>query len=428
MVLQHYRLREQPFGVTPDPRYLYASATHREALSSLLYGIESGLGFVALTAQPGMGKTTLLFEVLNRMQDTAKTVFLFQTISTPDDLVRALLIDLGVKEIAGNLTEMQAQLNSVLVAQCATGKRLLVAIDEAQNLSDSVLEAVRMLSNFETSRQKLMQIVLAGQLQLAEKLASPQLLQLRQRISIFAHLEPLSAKETTAYIHHRLLISCYASTSPLFTNSALALIARHSEGVPRNINNLCFNALSLGCALGSKTIDADIIKEVVADLDLSRFEAPGKVAEPPVEEENSNTDATSKPARVIPALRIVAGVAVACVILLLFGWLARNAFRAATTDSSGNELRNVAPSPAPQSPVAPKLQQPVASSVLEAKVVEVREGQSLYDICVENFGECRPPILEEMIHANSSIHDPNHVVPGQRVKLPALPQISTASK
>jgi len=146
-------LREQPFGVSPDPRYLYASATHREALASLLYAVDSGLGFVTLTAKPGMGKTTLLFEVLRRVRETARTVFLFQTISTPIDLVRALLIDLGAKDTHGSLVEMQAQLNEFLVKQSATGKRLVVVVDEAQNLDGSVLEAVRMLSNFETPRQ-----------------------------------------------------------------------------------------------------------------------------------------------------------------------------------------------------------------------------------------------------------------------------------
>src|ERR1700683_3983114 len=162
MVLRHFKLREQPFGVTTDPRYLYGSATHREALSSLLYGLQSGLGFVTLIAKPGMGKTTLLFEVLRRLRDSARTVFLFQTISTPLDLFRALLIDLGVTDIPDNLVDMQAQLNELLVSQCATGKPLVVAIDEAQNLNESVLEAVRMLSNFETGRQKLMQIILSG--------------------------------------------------------------------------------------------------------------------------------------------------------------------------------------------------------------------------------------------------------------------------
>lgn len=279
MVLRHFKLREQPFGVTPDPRYIYASATHREALSSLLYGIEAELGFITLTGSPGSGKTTILFEVMRRLREKARIVFIFQTISTPADLIRSLLIELGVKETQGSLAEMQSQLNEILVAQSSAGKRLILVIDEAQNLNYSVLEAVRMLSNFETASNKLMQIILTGQPQLAEKLKFPDLLQLRQRISIFGKLQPLSAIEIRSYIHHRLRIAGYDSREPLFTAAALELIARYSEGLPRNINNICFNALSLGYALERKAIDAEIIKEVIADLGMIRREAPVEARE-----------------------------------------------------------------------------------------------------------------------------------------------------
>lgn len=276
MVLSHFKLREQPFGVTPDPRFLYSSSTHREALASLLYGLGCGLGFVALTAQPGMGKTTLLFEVLHKLPEPTKTVFLFQTVTTPAELFRAILVDLGVTAIPENLVDMQTRLNEVLVTQSSKGRPLVVVIDEAQNLNHAVFEAVRMLSNFETSRHKLMQIVLAGQPQLAEKLALPELLQLRQRISIFAHLAPLSVSDTVDYIHRRLAVAGYEGKDSLFTREALALIARHSQGIPRNINNLCFNALSIACALKRKTIDGNIIREVVSDLEIKGLDEFGR--------------------------------------------------------------------------------------------------------------------------------------------------------
>ena len=286
MVLSHFKLREQPFGVTPDPRFLYSSSTHREALASLLYGLRCGLGFVALTAQPGMGKTTLLFEVLHKLPEPAKTVFLFQTVTTPAELFRAILVDLGATSIPENLVDMQTRLNEVLVAQSSKGRPLVVVIDEAQNLNHAVFEAVRMLSNFETSRHKLMQIILSGQPQLAEKLALPELLQLRQRISIFAHLSPLSASDTVEYIHRRLAVAGYEGKDSLFTREALVLIARHSHGIPRNINNLCFNALSLACALKRKLIDTDIIREVVADLEIKGLDEFGHSAPMNMEFEN----------------------------------------------------------------------------------------------------------------------------------------------
>jgi len=252
MVLDYYNLREQPFGATPDAAFLFSSETHREALASLLYGIKSGRGFIALIATPGMGKTTLLFRTLSKMEGVSKTVFLFQSISTPLDLLRTLLHDLGVEDVPADLVELQAKLTEVLFEQSKRGERLVVVIDEAQNLDNSVLELVRMLSNFETSKEKLMQIILSGQPQLARKLASPELVQLRQRVSIVAHLKPFSSDETARYVNHRLKVAGYSADEPLFTQAALELIAQQSKGIPRNINNLCFNAMSLGCALKKK--------------------------------------------------------------------------------------------------------------------------------------------------------------------------------
>ena len=268
-ILDYFNLREQPFGVTPDPRFWHASETHREALASILYGLESKRGFVALIAKPGMGKTTVLFNGLHRMNNTMRTVFLFQQITTPESLVRAALADLGIDETQGDLVQLQRRLNEVCAEQARQGKRIVLVIDEAQSLEQPVLEFVRMLSNFETTREKLLQIVLSGQPQLAENLAAEAMVQLRQRISILAHLKPLSESETMAYINHRLRIAGYCAPSALFTSAAMAMISRESQGIPRNINNLCFNAMSVGFALRRRVIDRDILHEVIADLSLN---------------------------------------------------------------------------------------------------------------------------------------------------------------
>jgi general secretion pathway protein A len=268
MLLDYYNLREQPFGVTPDPRYLYMSASHREALASLSYGIRSGRGFLSIIAKPGMGKTTTLFQLLSQLQGSARTVFLFQTLCSPQELLHDLLLDLGVKRIGKSVAAMQQQLNSLLLAEAREGRKVVVVIDEAQNLDDSALEMLRMLSNFETASDKMLQIVLAGQPQFREKLASPQLLQLRQRMSVFARLSPFNAEETYLYIEHRLRVAGYNSNTALFTPEAEALIAAHSEGIPRTINNICFNALSLGWVVKQRTIQRDVIAEVLRDLDL----------------------------------------------------------------------------------------------------------------------------------------------------------------
>jgi general secretion pathway protein A len=279
-VLEYYNLKEDPFGVSPDPRYLYFSAVHREALATLSCGIRSRRGSMSLIAEPGMGKTTILFQLLSQLEGSARTVFLFQTLCTPKDLLRGLLRDLGIVDEHGDAVRMQEQLNHVLLAEARLGRTVVVVIDEAQNLEDSALELVRMLSNFETSSYKLMQIVLAGQPQLREKLASPQLLQLRQRMSIFARLQPLSVEETYQYMGHRLRVAGYDFKTPLFTRKAGALIAKYGEGIPRNINNICFNALSLGCALKQKTIKEEVVRETLDDLELKADGANGVNQEP----------------------------------------------------------------------------------------------------------------------------------------------------
>jgi general secretion pathway protein A len=269
MLLDFYNLKEQPFGVTPDPRYLYPSPTHREALASLAYGVQSGRGFMSIIATPGMGKTTILYQLLQSLESSARIAFLCQTLCRPQDIMRGVLRDLGVDNDSTDLLRMESQLNGMLLAEARRGRKVVVVIDEAQNLDDSALEVVRLLSNFETSNDKLVQIILAGQAQLRERLESPRLLQLRQRMSIIARLEAFSAKETRLYIAHRLRVAGYGFNTPLFTPEAEAMVARYSDGIPRNINNICFNALSLGYVVKQTTIQKDVIREVVDDLDLS---------------------------------------------------------------------------------------------------------------------------------------------------------------
>lgn len=272
MFLEFFGLREHAFGVTPDPRYLYLSPTHRETLASLVYGVEAGRGFLGLIAPPGMGKTTLLFQLLQRLGSTARTVFLFQTQCDPKEFFRSLLADLGVEDAGNDMVQMHGRLNNILLHELHCGRRFVLVIDEAQNLDEKVLEVVRMLSNFETPRAKLMQIVLAGQPQLADKLARPSLTQLRQRISMVCRLRPLNPEETGQYIAHRLDVAGY-SGPPLFTEGALRLIAEASKGIPRNINNYCFNALSLACANETRLIDQKILMEVLSDLDINQLQA-----------------------------------------------------------------------------------------------------------------------------------------------------------
>jgi type II secretory pathway predicted ATPase ExeA len=277
MFLDFYRLQQQPFGVTPDPAYLYPSRTHCEALDSLTEGILGGRGFLVLVAEPGMGKTTLLNQVLEGLRDTARAAYLFQTQCDSREFFQYLLSELGVDIRGMGLVDLHNKLNEMLFAEMLAGKRFVLVVDEAQNLADSVLETVRLLSDFETSHTKLLQIVLAGQLQLAEKLAHPRLAQLRQRITVLSRLEALSPEETARYINHRIRVAGYCG-EPLFTPEAMAAIAESSGGIPRNINNICFNALSLGYAQGRKMVSSETVRKAVAKSDLRTVPQPLLVA------------------------------------------------------------------------------------------------------------------------------------------------------
>jgi type II secretory pathway predicted ATPase ExeA len=265
--LNFYGLSEQPFDVTPDPAYLYLSPMHREALGSLSQGIQNLRGFMALVAEPGMGKTTLLNRLMEELRETTRTVFLFQTQCNSRELLRYLLNELGVESGAMDVVSMHRALNQILFEDMLNGRRFVLIIDEAQNLDSTTLETIRLLSDFETTHAKLIQIVLAGQPQLIETLLRPNLSQLRQRIAILTNLEPLCPSETAQYVEHRLR-AAGAPDGAIFTPEALALIAERSQGIPRNINNLCFNALQLGYSRGCETIDAGIVKTVAEKLDV----------------------------------------------------------------------------------------------------------------------------------------------------------------
>jgi|SRR6516165_2064719 general secretion pathway protein A len=268
MVLDFFNLREQPFGVSPDPRFLYFGPAHREAMASALYGVSMGRGFTAIIAYPGMGKTTLLFDFLSMIKNYARTVFLFQPQTDARDLIRCLLADVDIEDDGKDLVRMHRKLNELLLAESRRGRKLVVVLDEAQTLENEVLEEVRMLSNFETPREKLIHLVLAGQPQLGEKLASPDLLQLRQRISMISHLHPFTVDETQKYIEHRLGVAGYRSNVPMFSSAAIRIITKYTQGIPRNINNVCFNAMSIAFVGKKRTIDDRIILEVIDDLDL----------------------------------------------------------------------------------------------------------------------------------------------------------------
>ncbi len=466
MFLEFYKLRDQPFGVTPDPSYLYLSPTHREALEALLCGIDASQRFQALIAEPGMGKTTLVFQLLEKLQDTSRTILLFQTQCDSRELVRYLLSNLGTDTTGLDLVGMLEKLNEVLVREMHEGRHVVLIIDEAQNLDSSVLETVWQLSNSEKPQARTLQIVLSGQPLLAAKLASPGLELLRQQLRNVGPLDRFGASETAQYIEHRLRVAGHVGPL-LFTPDALQLIAAWSRGIPRNINNLCFNALAAGYSLGRKRIDAAIVEKALSRLDP---EAPGRKRRPPprpsmVFPQFSQPVATAASAfarRVLSTATLAALVATLMVAGLFALSSKRQVWRAATggansgvvsaaeTPANSEALSpatelpswqvdpppgDTAPEEARSEPVTAPAEPDVPPTSLRPHIqarhrvvrkapardtftIVVRPKDNLRQICLRYFGQYRSELVEEILRLNSGMTDPNQLAIGQHLRLP----------
>jgi type II secretory pathway predicted ATPase ExeA len=266
----HFGLSQAPFNITPDPSFLYLSASHREGLAQLSYGIRARKGFVVLTGEVGTGKTTLIHTLLNDLNGSVQTALIFSTVVSPSDLLRSVCEEFGLIESKRSLQGIHdylVSLNEFLLECYRKGENCALIIDEAQNLSAEVLESIRLLSNFETSKDKLLQILLVGQPELALRLNSPELRQLKQRVMLRHHLRVLSLPECCEYVSNRLKIA--GADRVIFTPSAVESAYSYSGGIPRIMNVLCDNALLNGYALGRKEIDAGIIREVAEDLNIT---------------------------------------------------------------------------------------------------------------------------------------------------------------
>ena len=268
--LRHFGFREQPFGVTPNPAFLFSSRAHRMALQSIVGAIESNLGFTLLLGDPGMGKTTLLFQLLTQYRDSARTAFIFQTQCKRHDLLRHLVAELELPADKCDEVSLHQTLKEMLVNEATAGRKVLLIIDEAQNLQVSSLEAIRLLSDFETTTAKLLHIILAGSARLSDTLGSSELSQLAQRISTVSRLYPLSSEEVKAYVTFRLGAAGHPAADGLFSPDALAEIAVQSRGIPRVINSICYGALSLAHIDGARHVGRTQVRQAVQNLDLSR--------------------------------------------------------------------------------------------------------------------------------------------------------------
>jgi general secretion pathway protein A len=276
-----FELRESPFNVNPDPRYLYLTKEIEEATAGLVYGIQTRKGFVTLIGEVGTGKTTLVNRLLEWMRDQQiRAAFLFNSRVNSSQLLEFILADFGIPCESRSKTQQLMKLNHWLLERHRAGETAVLIIDEAQNLTYPVLEEIRLLTNLETTTEKLLQIVLAGQPELEEKLKLPQLRQLRQRIMLRCRTSPLTKEQTHQYIAERLKIAG-ANGVPIFSQEAMDVVHRYSRGIPRVVNLLCEHALGNAYVEEQRPIQPSLVEEIAQEFQLHEVEPvapPGSLA------------------------------------------------------------------------------------------------------------------------------------------------------
>jgi len=266
MYREFFGLKEKPFNVTSDPDFLFLSRVHKEALSHLTYGIKERKGFLEITGEVGAGKTTLCRALLNQMDSRTRTALILNSTLPEMQLLQAVVEDFGITVGSKNKVSILKQFNNFLLEEAARGNNVVLIIDEAQNIKPAMLEEIRMLSNIETEKTKLLQIVLVGQPELRARLASPALKQLRQRIGVRFHITPLAKDEVSSYIDHRLKVA--GSNGQInFTAEAIDSIYRYSGGIPRLINMVCDKSLLLAYVMETAGISNSIAERSIREIE-----------------------------------------------------------------------------------------------------------------------------------------------------------------
>jgi general secretion pathway protein A len=473
MYRNFFGFSEKPFELTPDPRFLFLSRSHVEALASLTYGIQERRGLIVIVGEVGTGKTLLLNAALDRFSRDTKVAYFFNTGITPSQIVHMALVELGLARPEEDLTKVEAldRLNNFAINELRSGGNVALLVDEAQNLDRSSMESLRLLSNLETHKHKLIQIVLSGQPELDTRLKQPELRQIAQRISLKRHILPLKESETYQYLRHRLRVADYSGPE-LFDRRAKELIWEYSGGVPRKINILCDNALLIAYGLRTRRIKAPVVQEAVDDLSWSPSMPSAEARILP---------AVGAAGQTTPRFRFSVGRGLAlatCIVLLAAILLGRshlgpkggNPVAVSTTQEATAEIQqqafhripitlkpdlseatiiqSAARSEAPEgnlglSPAASsaepgdgltadegkekmaKKEQPLRGTVTkaspgESRTVAVRKGDSLFRIITRAYGRCDTAALKAVLQENPWIENPAHIEVGQEIRLPVV--------
>ena len=418
----YFGFRESPFSVTPDPRFFYTNPVYREAYAALRYGIEAKKGFILITGEVGTGKTTLLRKLLHELQDSVRSVFIFNTHLTFPELLQATLHDLGLtpKE-TGKLTMLQ-QLYDYLIEQLKRGRTVAALIDEAQDLNDEVLEDLRLLSNLETDREKLLQIVLVGQPELETKLDQAALRQLKQRIAVRCRLDPLKDEEVGPYIDFRLRVAGCAGKG-LFHRHAVEQIACYSKGIPRLMNIICDNALLTAYAESKKTVSAEIIRQVARDLRIeSAIQIAAAEPAPPVLASNS---ASQTMVREMPreaggrkSKRIVSAGVATLLGILAFAGVASVMAPQNLFNTDEQKLETVTHDPAPA--IVPRKANAAVEPKRKDRWITIQYGATIYQMALDTYGANTLLGMDLIKELNPQVEDLNWVFAGHDLLLPSL--------
>jgi general secretion pathway protein A len=426
MYLDFYHLKKAPFHITPDPEFLFLSPSHKAALGALVYGIEERQGFVALIGEVGLGKTTILRSYLERVdQSQLRPIYIFNSNVSFSDLLKTLCREFGIEVLTEDVADTVNRLHQVLIEEYKQGRNVALIVDEAQHMPIDTLEHLRMLSNLETSTQKLIQIVLVGQPEFEAKLNNHALRQLKQRLVIRGTISPLTAEESRDYIIYRLA-KVVLVDEPIFTKSALRKIIKHAQGTPRVINILCTNALIQGFGYRKRRISTRIIKEVIADY-------TGK-----------------KPPRLGRLLMALAGTTALLGALFWFSPYREVALskinltkiRQLLTPSVVPPMSPLQETPAaegesllpassntpalPAQPLQLEVPPPVPetsepSSAVPATVRTVKKGDQITRVALEAYGASNSTVLDWIRKNNPQLRDLNRIEVGMSLTLPPLP-------
>ena len=422
MYESYFGFKKKPFNISPDPRFLYLSKKHREALAQLICGVREKKGFVVLSGEVGTGKTTILRSLLDRLDKNCQVAYIFNTRVSVVDFLKFVCHDFGLHVSGDSKVGYLIKLHNFLIKSHNNGKTTILIVDEAQNLYASLFEEIRMLTNLETSSQKLLQILLAGQPELNDLLDQSELWQLKQRISTRYHLLPLDRQETKEYIQTRMRIAG-ANRLNCFTEGSIQEIYRYSQGIPRLINNICDNSLLIGYATDAPIINKKIVRECVSDLRLQKnHKVPNEI----------KADSKVRSSFVI----IFIGLLVAAIALSLFGKLSvpqsfskpfetvQSLFqRSPRTEAKDAGLVKKVPIKTEQEARDP--QPPDTAGVAENLAIRVaiaKQGDTLSHIILREFGRVDIHFLEAVKKLNPEIEDIDKIVAGQEIKLPSDPE------